>query len=77
MLAGWSDGDWNDNGVFDSGDLVAALQTGTYEQPQAAGLTLPVPEPTGWNIASLVALPVLSVARRRRGRLTAAQPGLQ
>ena len=32
MVAGWADGDWNDNALFDSNDLIAALQTGTYEQ---------------------------------------------
>jgi hypothetical protein len=42
-LAGWSDGDWNDNGVFESGDLIEALATGTYEQltPMASSARAP------------------------------------
>ncbi|MCA9166370.1 MAG: hypothetical protein KDB23_01820 [Planctomycetales bacterium] len=29
--ATWSEGDWNFDGLFESGDLVAALQGGLYE----------------------------------------------
>ena len=28
--ANWSDGEWNDDGIFDQLDIVAAMQTGTY-----------------------------------------------
>jgi hypothetical protein len=27
----WAEGDWNGDGVFDSGDMVMAFQTGLYE----------------------------------------------
>ena len=34
--ARWSEGDWNGDGVFDSGDFVTAFQDGGYEQVAAA-----------------------------------------
>jgi hypothetical protein len=32
----WEEGDWNGDGDFDSGDLVAAFQEGLYERPSRA-----------------------------------------
>ena len=43
--AGWADGDWDANSVFDSSDLVAAFADGGYEQGQKVSSTAAVPEP--------------------------------
>jgi hypothetical protein len=42
----WSDGDWTNDNVFNSSDLVAAFQDGNYVN--AASPT--VPEPTSWML---------------------------
>ena len=41
----WSEGDWDADGDFESGDLVIALQDGGYERA-AMATTAAVPEPS-------------------------------
>ena len=43
--AGWKEGDWNGDGVFDSGDLVWAFQDGGYERGPRPNIAT-VPEPS-------------------------------
>ncbi len=44
--AGWAEGDWNADLVFDSGDFVAAFVDGGYEQGLFPGAVQAVPEPS-------------------------------
>ena len=59
--AGWSEGDWNGDGVFDSGDFVVAFEDGGYEQGPRTDVAA-VPEPAAWTllVIGLVALVVRS-----------------
>jgi hypothetical protein len=59
----WSEGDWNNDHEFDSGDLVTALATGGYEPDVAIAAV--VPEPTG---AVLLIVGGLIVAPKRLRR---------
>ena len=43
-VAGWSEGEWNDDGVFGTGDLVKALDDGGYEMGPREDVVV-VPEP--------------------------------
>ena len=45
QYASWSEGDWNGDGVFDTGDFVTALTDGGYELGPKHDVA-PVPEPT-------------------------------
>jgi hypothetical protein len=57
----WSQGDWDRDGDFTSGDLVVALQDGGYELgPRMA--TNPVPEPASFVIfvAALIGIAIRS-----------------
>ena len=58
-FANWSEGDWNADGRFDSGDFVVAFQDGGYEGGQR---TAAVPEPSGLMMLSVTPL----LLRRRR-----------
>ena len=44
VAAGWSEGDWNADGVFDTADLITAFRDGGYEL-EAANEVAVVPEP--------------------------------
>ena len=60
--AGWSEGDWNGDGVFTSADFIIAFQDGGYEQgprPDAAA----VPEPAAWTLL-VIGLSLWSFGRR-------------
>ena len=59
---GWSQGDWNADGVFESSDFVSALQGGGYEIGARAAVAA-VPEPSA---AILLALGLLGMARLRK-----------
>jgi hypothetical protein len=63
-LAGWSQGDWNADRVFDSGDFVAAFQDGGYEMGPKAAVAA-VPEPTTSAMIIPLVIGLLGVARRR------------
>ena len=43
QLAGWDEGDWDDNALFDTNDFVVAFQTETYEQGAHTPLRQPFP----------------------------------
>jgi hypothetical protein len=59
--AGWGEGDWNGDGVFDTGDVVLALQDGGFEMgPREVAA---VPEPGG-SVLWLVGATLLCVRRR-------------
>jgi hypothetical protein len=60
----WSDGDWTNDNEFDSSDLVAAFQTGKYEQAGAA--TSSVPEPTEWVWMIVGAIGAVRLRRVRK-----------
>lgn len=62
--AGWSDGDWNGDGLFNSADLVAALADGGYEQgPRPAAV--PEPETLSALLIGLIALASVSKSRHK------------
>ena len=63
-FATWSEGDWDDNSVFDSYDMLLALQTGDYEQ-SLFSVPHSVPEPSG-ALLLLMGLSALLAARRHR-----------
>lgn len=65
--AGWEQGDWNGDGMFDSADFVTAFVDGGYEQGTRMDVAA-VPEPMGW-LLSLIGVPVLPF-RRRACRIT-------
>ena len=58
QTAGWSEGDWNGDGIFNSSDMVTAFVDGGYEQgePGPRPEVAAVPEP---NAALLLILGVL------------------
>ena len=58
----WADGDFDGNGAFESGDLVAALADGGYEAGPRPAVAA-VPEPSS---CILLALGMLLVLKRRR-----------
>ena len=62
--AGWAEGDWNADGVFESGDFVVAFQDGGYEQGPRTDVAA-VPEPSG-TLLWVVGLPLWLIARRTR-----------
>ena len=49
QAAGWSEGDWNGDGLFDSADFVTAFQDGGYEQGPRTNVAA-VPEPAAWTL---------------------------
>jgi hypothetical protein len=67
-VATWSEGDWNGDKLFGSGDLVTAFQGGGYEAGPRAGVAA-VPEPASWLmlIGGWLSLGIL----RRRKRASA------
>ena len=58
--AGWSEGDWNGDGLFNSDDFVIAFQDGGYEQGPRTDVAA-VPEPGG---VILLILGLAGVMRR-------------
>jgi hypothetical protein len=61
--AGWEEGNWSDDGVFDTHDLVVAFVEGCYEMgPRAEGTV--VPEPGGWLLLLLGTAGLLAARRR-------------
>ena len=55
--AGWSEGDWNGNGVFDSSDFVIAFEDGGYEQgPRTDAVAVPEPTSVLLLIPGLIAV---------------------
>jgi hypothetical protein len=62
--ARWDEGDWNGDRRFDSGDIIAALIDGGYEQGRRT--TVPaVPEPATWLLAVVGPLAIAPTYRRR------------
>ena len=57
----WNTGDWNGDGEFDSGDLVAAFQDGGFEQGPLATVRA-VPEPS--SLVLLLISVIVAAARR-------------
>ena len=53
-IAGWSDGDWNGDGVFDSSDMVTAFVDGGYEKKGRGRMRW-------WHYPLAVFLPFLGV----------------
>jgi hypothetical protein len=60
--AGWSAGDFDASGRFDSADLIAALADGGYEQGPRAAVSA-VPEPASFVIL-VVGMIVIATHRR-------------
>ncbi len=56
--AGWAEGDWNGDGLFNSSDMMAAFVGGGYEQGHRTDAVM-VPEPGGWLLFVLGAIPLL------------------
>ena len=52
QAAGWAEGDWNADGVFNSSDMVMAFIDGGYEQGPRTN-AVAVPEPGGWVLLVL------------------------
>ncbi len=63
--SGWSEGDWDGSGTFDSDDFVTAFQDGGYEQGPRPGAVSAVPEPTA---ACLLASGLLGLLVRRMAK---------
>jgi hypothetical protein len=64
QTAGWEDGDFSGDGVFDSSDLVIAFVDGGHEQGERQR-AVAVPEPSGWPLLVMGLLPWLSNRRSR------------
>ena len=62
----WSEGDWNGDGVFGTGDLVAALSDGGYELGPRTDVAA-VPEPSAIVLSLLGLAGLLGLSRRRQG----------
>ncbi len=62
--AGWAEGDWNADGVFDSSDFITAFVDGGYEQGLRTDVAA-VPEPSG-TLLLVIGLPLWLLARRTR-----------
>ncbi len=63
----WSEGDWNGDGIFDTGDLVIALQDGGYEQgPRPIAVVVPEPNSVLLLMAGLIGV-ALGGRRLRSG----------
>ena len=62
--AGWAEGDWNGDSVFNSTDFIIAFQDGGYEQGPRTDAAA-VPEPAAW-LLWLLAAAWLPVVRRER-----------
>lgn len=60
--AGWSEGDWNGDMLFESGDMVTAFTAGSYELGPREAVAA-VPEPSG---LILFVLGLLALRVRRR-----------
>jgi hypothetical protein len=60
----WSEGDWNNDREFDSGDLVEALAYGDYRQ--GPGASMAVPEPNSLSSLLLGLFAVASVSGPHR-----------
>ena len=62
--AGWAEGDWNGDLVFDSADFVTALEDGGYELGPPTDVAV-VPEPGGWLLV-VIGLPLWLFGRHSR-----------
>ena len=60
--SGWSEGDWNGDGLFDSVDFITAFHDGGYEQGPRTDVAV-VPEPSGML---LLLFGLVGVMRRKR-----------
>ena len=60
--AGWREGDWNGNGLFETGDLLRAFKDGGFEQSHRVDVVA-VPEPAS---AILLLGSLIFIATRRR-----------
>jgi arylsulfatase A-like enzyme len=69
--SGWSEGDWNGDGEFGTGDLTLAFQSGGYEQGRRTALSV-VPEPS--SLPMLIGALLGMGFRRRSQGLAAALP---
>ena len=63
QAATWAEGDWNGDGVFNSGDFVVAFTDGGFEQGPRVAAT--VPEPSGIVLAFVSILGVFKMNRHR------------
>ncbi len=64
QCAGWSEGDWNGDGVFNSDDFITAFQDGGYEQgPRTDVAAVPEPTTAGAHVGCCVSAG-LACARR-------------
>ena len=66
QAAGWAEGDFDGNKLFDTSDFVAAFQDGGYENGPRAATLAAVPEPASLTMFLLSALGLAGFARRRR-----------
>ena len=70
--AGWTEGDWNGDGFFDSSDVVAAFVDGGFEAGDRSQATaMAIPEPATGTLVALcvIALPGLCRWRLRKSTL--------
>jgi hypothetical protein len=63
--SGWSSGDWDGDGEFTTGDLVAAFQDGGYEKGPRPTIAT-VPEPSSWFMLLLGFLTIVPLNSRDR-----------
>ncbi len=61
----WSEGDWDGDGDFTSGDLVVAFQDGGYEKGPRTTANA-VPEPRSFAMLIIGLIGVTTVSRTRR-----------
>ena len=66
--AGWEQGDWDGDGLFNSSDFVAAFQDGGYETGPRAVSVVPEPSTAGMFLLAMGAL--LAGLRRRPATAT-------